>query len=50
LPDIVADLMAGLDSYDSVIPMSGTAQRFGVKQTSVEQFVLGMLAQQRRAR
>jgi NADH dehydrogenase len=48
LPDIVADLMAGLDSGDSVIPMRGTARRLGVTQTSVEEFVLGMLAQQRR--
>jgi NADH dehydrogenase len=44
VPDIVATLMAGLDTYDSVVPMSETAQRFGVQQTPVDDFVVGMLA------
>lgn len=44
LPDIVATLMAGLDTYDSVVPMSETARQFGVQQTRVEDFVAGMLA------
>jgi NADH dehydrogenase len=44
LPDVVAQLMAGLDTYDSVVPTSELARAFGVKQTSVEDFVLGMLA------
>src|SRR5690606_15283674 len=33
LPDVVAHLMAGLDSYDSIVPTSDTARAFGVKQT-----------------
>ena len=44
LPDIVADLMAGLDTYDSVVPTSELARTFGVKQTSVDDFVPEMLA------
>lgn len=44
LADIVATLMAGLDTYDSVVPMSETARQFGVQQTRVEDFVAGMLA------
>ena len=45
LPEIVAELMAGLDTYDSVIPMTETATRFGVTPTSVDAFARGMLAQ-----
>jgi NADH dehydrogenase len=44
LPDIVSYLMAGLDTYDSVIPTADAARAFGVKQTSVEEFARGMLA------
>ena len=44
LADIVATLMAGLDTYDSVVPMSETARQFGVQQTRVEDLVAGMLA------
>jgi len=45
LPDIVSGLMTGLDTYDSVIEMAATARAFGVQQTTVEQFLLGMLNQ-----
>jgi hypothetical protein len=45
LPVIVSGLMAALDTYDSVIEMAATAQAFGVRQTSVDQFLLGMLNQ-----
>ena len=44
LPDLVANLMAGLDTYDSVVPTSEIARVFGVMQTSVNDYVLGMLA------
>lgn len=43
LPDIVAGLMAGLDTYDSVIEMAATARTFGVQQTTVDQFLAGAL-------
>jgi NADH dehydrogenase len=43
LPDIVSGLMAALETYDSVIEMAATAKAFGVRQTSVDQFLLGML-------
>jgi uncharacterized protein YbjT (DUF2867 family) len=45
LPDIVAGLMAGLDTYDSVIEMAGLAKTFGVQPTSLDQFVAGILNQ-----
>jgi len=50
LPGIVAGLIAGLDTYDSIIPMTETAARFGVRQTNVDEFALGMLAHPPRAR
>lgn len=45
LPDIVAGLMARLDTYDSVIEMAATAQTFEVQQTNVDRFVAGILNQ-----
>lgn len=42
LPEIVAGLMARLDTYDSVIEMGATAKTFGVQQTSVSQFLQGI--------
>ncbi len=39
LPDIVAGLMVGLDTYDSVIEMAATAKTFGLQQTTVDQFL-----------
>ena len=44
LPDNVPSLMAGLDTYDSVIPMADIARTFGVTHTTVDAFVTGMLA------
>ena len=44
LPDIVGHLMAGLEMYDSVIEMGETTKVFGVNQTSLEDFVRGMLS------
>ncbi|MCI0387908.1 MAG: SDR family oxidoreductase [Acidobacteria bacterium] len=43
LPEIIGHLMSGLDMYDSVIEMAETARAFGVKQTSLDDFVRGML-------
>jgi NADH dehydrogenase len=45
LPEIIGHLMAGLDTYDSVIDMSAAAKTFGVTQTSVDQFLAGILSQ-----
>jgi len=45
LPDIVSGLMSALDTYDSVIEMAATARGFAVQQTTVDQFMLGMLNQ-----
>jgi NADH dehydrogenase len=42
LPASIGQLMAGLDTYDSIIPMTETAREFGVAQTSLDQFVLSM--------
>lgn len=45
LLEIVAGLMAGLDSYDSMIEMAATARRFAVRQTTLDEYLLGMLSQ-----
>jgi uncharacterized protein YbjT (DUF2867 family) len=45
LPEIIGHFMASLDRYDSIIEMTATAKTFGVKQTSVDQFLLGLLGQ-----
>ena len=42
LPEIIGQLMAGLETYDSVIPMTETARTFGVRMTSLDDFVLRM--------
>jgi len=44
LPEIIGHLMAGLDAYDSLIDMPATAKAFGVTQTSVDQFLRGILS------
>ena len=44
LPDVVASLMAGLETYDSTIPMAHLARAFDVTQTRLDDFVRGMLA------
>ena len=43
LPEAIGQLMAGLESYDSVIPMAETTRAFGVTQTNLDQFVQSML-------
>jgi NADH dehydrogenase len=47
LPETVGHLMAGLDAYDSPIDMAETARTFGVKQTTVEQYVTGLIGETR---
>lgn len=43
LPEVIGQLMARMEMYDSIIEMTETAQTFGVKQTSLNKFVRGML-------
>lgn len=43
VPQAIGPLMAGLESYDSVIPMAETTRAFGVTQTNLDQFVQLML-------
>ena len=40
-----ADNTQTVDTDDSIIEMTATAKTFGVKQTSVDQFLLGLLGQ-----
>jgi nucleoside-diphosphate-sugar epimerase len=42
---IIGHVMAGLDTYDSIVATAATAETFGVKQTNLDQFLLGMLGQ-----
>lgn len=44
LPPVVSELAAGFEFYESMVPMEETARRFGVRQTSLEEFVRGMAA------
>jgi hypothetical protein len=39
LPDFVAGLMASFETFDSMIDMTEAASTFGVRQTTVEEFV-----------
>ena len=39
LPDVVSQLAAGLDAYDSPLEMAEMAASFGVRLTSLEEFV-----------
>jgi NADH dehydrogenase len=39
LPQMVAQLLAGLDTYDSPIDMTGTARTFGIQLTPLEEVV-----------
>ena len=41
-PPVVADIMAGLDMYDSVIDMGPLSREFGVTLTSVDDFARQM--------
>lgn len=43
MPDIVPPVLAGMETYDSAIPMDETARTFGVQQTSLLSFAQHML-------
>lgn len=45
LPDLVSQLAAGLESYDSPVPMEQTASGLGVRQIPMEAFVTELLRQ-----
>lgn len=44
LPDVVSGLMAGMDTYDSAMDMTQTAQTFGVQLTPAEQVIRRLFA------
>ena len=44
LPDVVSGLMAGMDTYDSPVDMTATAQIYGVDLSSAEQILRQILA------
>jgi len=44
LPDIASVLAAGLEAFDSVMPMDATARRFGVELTNARAFARGRFA------
>jgi uncharacterized protein YbjT (DUF2867 family) len=39
LPEVAAGLMSALETYDSIIDMTETASTFGVRQTTLEEFI-----------
>jgi uncharacterized protein YbjT (DUF2867 family) len=39
LPEVAAGLMSALETYDSIIDMMETARTFGVRQTTLEEFI-----------
>jgi len=43
LPDMVPPVLAGMETYDSPIPMAETARAFGVEQTPLDAAVRGIL-------
>ena len=43
LPDIVPPVLAGMEAYDSPVPMAETANAFGVKMTPLAATIRGML-------
>jgi NADH dehydrogenase len=43
LPEIVPPVLAGMETYDSPIPMDELARNFGVKQTTLTVFIHRML-------
>lgn len=43
LPEIVPPVLAGMETYDSSIPMEQMASIFGVQQTTLDSFIHGML-------
>jgi NADH dehydrogenase len=44
LPDNLVRLLAGMETYDSVVDTSGLARTFGVELTTVEGFARGLFA------
>lgn len=40
LAELVSGLLAGMETFDSPVDMAGTARTFGVRQTTLEEFVL----------
>jgi uncharacterized protein YbjT (DUF2867 family) len=44
LPEIVPPVLAGMETYDSPIPMEATARTFGVEQATLTSFVRAMLS------
>ena len=44
LPEIVPSVLAGMETYDSPIPMNETARIYGVQQTALSTFVQHMLS------
>lgn len=49
VPDAVSRIAAGLETFDSIIPMEETSRRYGVTLTSVRDFVRGRVAAWRSA-
>lgn len=45
LPDIAPPVLAGMETYDSIIPMEETARIFGVQQTPLQSVIRHMLSQ-----
>ncbi len=43
LPEIVPPVLAGMETYDSPIPMDELVRNFGVKQTTLTAFIHRML-------
>jgi NADH dehydrogenase len=43
LPEIVSPVLAGMETYDSPIPMDELAHKFGIKQTTLTAFINRML-------
>jgi NADH dehydrogenase len=43
LPEIVSPVLAGMETYDSPIPMQATATSFGVKMTPLSMTIQSML-------
>ena len=43
LPDIAPPLLAGMETYDSPVPMAETARTFGVQMTPLASTIRGML-------
>ena len=44
LPEVISGLLAGMDSYESPVDMTGTAETFGVRLTSADEVLRRLLA------